>query len=410
VHILFLSDNFPPEVNAPASRTFEHCREWVLLGHQVTVITCTPNFPRGRVYDGYRNRLWASEYIEGIRVIRVWSYIAANEGFFKRTLDYMSYMFSAICAAPFVSKVDLIVGTSPQFFTACAARVVSAYKRVPWVFELRDIWPESIRAVGAMKESRILDALEKLELYLYRTADAIVTVTHSFKSSLITRGVEASKIHVITNGVDIERFSPQEKDTQLEALYSLSGKFVVGYIGTHGLAHALDTILDCAASFKNSSTEENAFVFLFIGDGSEKARLIERQKLDNLDNVIFIESVSKNEVTRYWSLLDCSVIHLRKSELFKTVIPSKLFESMGMGVPVLHGVAGESARIVEDEGVGLVFESENSSDLRLKLEKFSSDVLLFESLKTNCLISAKNYDRKVLANNMCTVLNQIPCD
>jgi glycosyltransferase involved in cell wall biosynthesis len=408
VHILFLSDNFPPEVNAPASRTFEHCREWVLLGHQVTVITCAPNFPGGRVYEGYRNRLWASEYIEGIRVIRVWSYLAANERFFKRTLDYMSYMFSAICAAPFVSKVDLIVGTSPQFFTVCAARVVSVYKRVPWVFELRDIWPESIRAVGAMKESRVLDALEKLELYLYRTADAIVTVTHSFKDSLITRGVDASKIHVTTNGVDIERFSPQEKDTELEEFYSLSGKFVVGYIGTHGMAHALDTILDCAASFKNSTTEETAFVFILIGDGSEKARLIERQKQDSLDNVIFIDSVSKNEVTRYWSLLDCSVIHLRKSELFETVIPSKLFESMGMGIPVLHGVAGESAWIVEDESVGLVFESESAKDLRFKLEKLSSDILLFEMLKTNSLIAAKKYDRKVLATNMCKVLSQIP--
>ncbi|MCB1630138.1 MAG: hypothetical protein KDI48_20590, partial [Xanthomonadales bacterium] len=151
MHILFLSDNFPPEVNAPASRTFEHCREWVRAGHKVTVITCAPNFPKGKVFEGYRNRLWQRERMDGIEVIRVWSYITANEGFTRRILDYLSYMFMAILAGPFVRRIELVVGTSPQFFTACAAYVVSRYRRVPYVFELRDLWPESIKAVGAMR-------------------------------------------------------------------------------------------------------------------------------------------------------------------------------------------------------------------------------------------------------------------
>jgi len=170
MHILFLSDNFPPEVNAPASRTFEHCREWVKLGHQVTVVTCAPNFPSGKVFGGYENKLWQQEVMDGIRVIRVWSYITANEGFLKRVLDYVSYMAMAVLASFFVRKVDVVIGTSPQFFTACAAYLVGLCKRCPWVFELRDLWPESIRAVGAMKESRVLDWLEKLELFLYRKA------------------------------------------------------------------------------------------------------------------------------------------------------------------------------------------------------------------------------------------------
>ena len=135
MHILFLTDNFPPESNAPASRTFEHCREWVRAGHQVTVITCAPNFPKGKVFGGYRNRLWQQEVMAGIRVIRVWSYITANEGFIKRILDYQSFMLSATLAAPFVRGVDVVVGTSPQFFTACAAYVVSRMKRIPFVFE-----------------------------------------------------------------------------------------------------------------------------------------------------------------------------------------------------------------------------------------------------------------------------------
>jgi len=187
MHILFLTDNFPPEANAPASRTFEHCREWVKAGHQVTVITCVPNFPKGKVFEGYRNKLWQSEEMDGIRVIRVWSYITANEGFAKRILDYVSYMVTASIAALFVRRVDLIIGTSPQFFTACAAYATSVMKRRPWVFELRDIWPESIRVVSAMKHSRVLDFLERVELFLYRKSTAIVSVTHAFKKNLIDR-------------------------------------------------------------------------------------------------------------------------------------------------------------------------------------------------------------------------------
>jgi hypothetical protein len=177
MHILFLSDNFPPEVNAPASRTYEHCREWVKAGHTVTVITCAPNFPKGEVFEGYSNRLWQRDDVDGIRVVRVWSYITPNEAFAKRVLDYMSYMVMAFVAAFFVRRVDVIVGTSPQFFTVCAAYGVSLVKRRPWLFELRDIWPESISAVGAMKSGWLLDALEGLELFLYRKAAAIVSDT-----------------------------------------------------------------------------------------------------------------------------------------------------------------------------------------------------------------------------------------
>src|SRR5665213_446138 len=168
LRILFLTDNFPPEVNAPANRTFENCREWVRAGNRVTVVTCAPNFPKGRVFDGYRNRLWQTEEMDGIRVVRVWSYVTANEGFLRRTLDYASFMVMAIIVAPWLRKADIVVATSPQFFTACAGYAVGLLKRAPFVFELRDLWPESIRAVGAMRQSTVLDMLERIELFLYR--------------------------------------------------------------------------------------------------------------------------------------------------------------------------------------------------------------------------------------------------
>ena len=399
MHVLFLTDNFPPEVNAPASRTFEHCREWVKAGHKVTVITCAPNFPKGRVFDGYRNKLWQRETIEGIEVIRVWSYITANEGFVRRILDYQSYMLSSFLASFFVRKVDVIVGTSPQFFTACSAYAVSLFRFRPYIFELRDLWPESIKAVGAMKNERAIRFLEWIEMFLYRKAAKVVSVTRSFKDILVRRGIDGGKIEVITNGVDISQFKPRPKDPELTAKLGMTGKFVAGYIGTHGLAHGLETLLDAAERLRGQD-----FVFLFLGDGARKEALKQMAAEKKLDNVVFIDSVPKADVARYWSLLDVSVIHLKKTDLFTTVIPSKLFESMGMGLPVLHGVEGESADIVREEGAGIPFEPENADELCAALQRLKSNPAELDEFRARCLKGAQNYDRTNLALRMMKIL------
>ena len=403
MHILFLTDNFPPEVNAPASRTHEHCRLWVAAGHQVTVITCAPNFPKGRVFDGYRNAWRQEEIIDGIRVIRVWSYITANEGFTSRVLDYLSFMATATLASLGVRKVDIVVGTSPQFFTACAAHAVGLLKRRPWVFELRDLWPESIKAVGAMQDSTAIRWLERLELFLYRHARRIVSVTQSFKRTLVGRGIDGAKIDVVTNGVDITRFSPRAKDVELTRQLGLDGKFVAGYIGTHGMAHALETLLEAADRLR-AHPDGVDIRLLLLGDGARKADLQAHAQRLGLDNVVFVDTVNKDQVARYWSLLDVSVIHLRRTKLFTTVIPSKLFECMGMGIPVLHGVAGESADIVLQEGVGEVFEPENADQLVASLLRLKAGPALLQGYRSRCLVAARHYDRAELGLRMLRVL------
>lgn len=406
MHILFLTDNFPPEVNAPASRTFEHCREWVKAGHKVTVVTCAPNFPKGKVLDGYRNRPLQTEQLDGIRVLRVWSYITANEGFTRRILDYTSFMVSASVVAPFVRDVDVVIGTSPQFFTAVAAWFVGRVKRRPYVFELRDLWPESIRAVGAMNESAARDLVEKVELFLYRQSAGVVSVTHAFKDNLMARGISGEKISVVTNGVDLSRFSPRPRDLSLLRELELEGRFVVGYVGTHGMAHALDTLLDAAHDLANQE-ETRDVAFLMLGDGAEKARLKARAQAMGLRNVRFVDSVSKAEVVRYWSLLDVSVIHLKRTSLFETVIPSKLFECMGMGVPVLLGVAGESAGIVNREQVGLTFEPESVDGLVAGIRRMRADPDFLTSCRERGIEAARRYDRRALAQEMLDVLEGI---
>ena len=406
MHILFLTDNFPPETNAPASRTYEHSLEWVRLGHQVTVVTCAPNFPQGRVFSGYTNKIWQTEIVNGIKVIRVWTFITANEGFIKRSLDYVSFMFSSFVASFFIKDVHVIIGTSPQFFTAISAYFTSLVKRRPWVFELRDIWPESIQAVGALRNRKVIRLLEKVELFLYRKSNKVIAVTDSFKTNLVSRGVDKNKVSVITNGVDMSRFFPLDKDSCLVEKFNLSGKFVVGYIGTHGMAHALDTVIEAAEKFQNTQFD-NKITFLFIGDGAEKKKLVESVNYMNLRNVIFIDSVQKNEIQKYWSLLDVSVIHLKKTSLFKTVIPSKLFECMGMGLPVLHGVEGESAEIVKRFDMGLTFEPESKDDLvdKILLLLDSSEMLV--RFQVNSLKASEHFERKNLARKMVDEINLV---
>ncbi|MBY5267721.1 glycosyltransferase family 4 protein [Spiribacter salinus] len=409
MHILFLTDNFPPEVNAPASRTFEHCREWVRQGHKVTVVTTAPNFPKGEVFDGYRNRLWQWETVEGIRVLRVWTYITANAGFLKRTLDYLSFMVTGFLAGLFVRRIDVVIGTSPQFFTNCAAWLLSIIRRRPFVFELRDLWPESIKTVGAMEDNWVIRLLERLELFLYRRADVVIAVTHSFRRNLIERGIDPNKIHVVTNGVDLSRFHPMARDDELVRSVGLEEAFVAGYIGTHGMAHSLETLLDAAAALQAREDDPVAsrLRLVLLGDGARKAALKDKAAEMDLRNVVFLDTVPKNEVPRYWSLLDISIIHLRRDPNFTQVIPSKLFECMAMGIPVLHGVEGESAEIVEREAVGQTFEPENAGALVEGLLSLARDRAKYERYRSACLEAASKYDRRRLANDMLEVIEAV---
>lgn len=396
--LLFLTDNFPPEVNAPASRTHEHCREWVKAGVDVTVITCAPNFPQGKLYKGYSNKLWQQEEIDGIRVIRVWSYIAANKGFAKRVLDYLSFGLMGFLASLFV-KSDLIIATSPQFFTAVGGYLASIFKRQPWVMEVRDLWPESIRAVDAAKgKEKWLDRMEKLELLLYRKAWKIVVVTDAFKANITKRGIAAEKIAVVKNGVLTDKYFRRDKSSKLLSELGLDNKFVVGYLGTHGMAHKLDFILDCVR-------EAPPHVhFLFIGGGAEKAKLAARVAKEKYTNVSMLPPVMKNEVPDYLSITDLALVPLRKSDTFKTVIPSKIFENAAMGKPILLGVEGESQEIIEHYQAGLCFEPENKAAFLQALHELSSDDALYRKCQEGCGRLARDFDRRQLASSMLKII------
>lgn len=394
MRILFLSHYFPPEVNAPASRTYEHCKQWVKDGHDVTVVTCAPNHPRGKVYEGYSNKLFQREVKDGIKVIRLWTYVTANEGFVKRTLNYVSYMVAVMFATPFLPKADVVVSTSPQFFNGLVGYFVSRVKRIPWVLEIRDLWPESILVVGAIKNKAIIKSLEYLEMFAYRKADRIVPVTDAFKRYMVGKGIAADKIDVVKNGVDLGFYQAVPEENPLARELGLEGKFVASYFGTHGMAHHLETVLEAAQELK----AQRDLVFLLVGDGADKARLAAMREEMGLENVMMIGQQSKDKMPLLWGLSNVSLVLLKKSDLFKSVIPSKIFESMAMQKPIILGVEGESREIIEVADSGRCIEPESGKQLAEQVMALYENAALCAELGANGRKHvAEHFDRTVLA-------------
>jgi glycosyltransferase involved in cell wall biosynthesis len=367
------------------------------------ILFLTDNFPAGKIFEGYHNRLWQRERIDGVEVIRLWTYITANEGFLRRTLDYVSFMVSAILATPFLPRPDVIVSTSPQFFTPCAAYVVSRLKRRPWVFELRDLWPDSIVAVGAMKETLLIRALRKLEYFLYRKATRIVSVTQSFREILSKNGIDLGKIEVVPNGADLEAYRPGERSEMLAQKFGCKGKFVAAYVGTIGLAHGLGTLLDAAEQLR----EREDIAFILVGAGAEEKALMAEAGRRSLDNVHFAGSVSKVEVRDYWRFCDVALVLLRDSPLFRHVLPSKIFEAMSTERPIILGVKGESEGVLKEAKAGIPIPPEDSRALAeaiLQLANNREQRVAMGKAGREFVIS--RFNRDVLATRMLAVLDQ----
>lgn len=404
MRILFLSDNFPPEGNAPATRLYEHATRWVRAGHDVTVVTCAPNFPEGKLFPGYRNAWRQVETVDGIRVVRVKTYITANEGFLKRTLDYLSFMLMGFLLGMFERRPDVVVATSPQFFCAIGGWALSVVKRRPFVFELRDLWPASIVAVGAMKKSLTIRLLEKTELFLYRRAKAIVSVTQSFREDLVARGIDREKIHVVINGVDLDRYEPQARDAALAEEFGLAGKFVAGYMGTHGMAHALPKVLEAAERLRDRAD----IAFFFAGSGAERAHVEQIVAERGLSNVRLIPRQPKERMPSLWSLCDLAIVPLRDTPVFATVIPSKIFESMGMGVPILMSLPeGEATDIVRGTHSGVCVPPENPEAMAAEIERLADAPEEMAQLRTLARAAAPGFSRDVLAKSMLDVLQTL---
>ncbi len=369
--IVFLSHYFPPEGNAPATRVFEMCRRWVRTGHEVTVITGVPNVPNGVVYEGYRNRLRQEETIHGIRVVRVWTHLAPNKGTVRRILNYLSFMISATLAGLFAPRPDVVIATSPQFFCGWAGVLVSRLRRLPFILEIRDIWPESIVTVGALRGRGLVALLEWLEKRMYAAARHIVTVGDGYRERLQEKGVPPERISVVTNGVDPATFFPREPDAALRERYGLAGRFVCSYVGTIGMACGLDVVLRAAQRLKEKGRD--SIRFLLVGDGAVRAELEQQARTAGLDEVVFAGLQPKPAIPAFLAVSDACLVHLHKRELFKTVLPSKILEAAAMEKPIILGVRGHAERLVREAGAGICIEPDNADELVAAVERLASD-------------------------------------
>lgn len=402
MHILYLSDSFVPENTAAAIRASEHACEWVSRGHDVTVLTCCPNFPRGEVFAGYKNRLLQRETINHINVVRVWTYIVPNAGVLKRVLDYVSYMISSVIGAMFIKKVDFVLATSPHFFTPIAGYIISRMRRIPFIFEVRDLWPDSISAVKAINNRIIIKLLSKIESYLYKRADRIIVVTNSTQDILVKRGILPEKICVATNGINIDEYEPDVNRIRYRAMLGYRDTdLVAAYIGTHGMAHHLETIIEAAQVTRNN----NDLKYLMVGDGAHKGDLVKRAKEKGLTNIQMLSEQPKKKIQNYLAAADVSMVLLKRAKLFETVIPSKLFEAMAMKKPVILGVLGESTVLVKQANCGIAITPESSRELADALVELQSNKEKIELLGENGRIYvAERFNRR---KNAIKILNEL---
>ena len=408
MHILFLSHYFVPENNAPAARVHALAREWSRLGHRVTVLTGVPNVPDGVAYEGYENRLRQTEWVDGIRTIRVWTYLAANRGRVRRGLNYLSYMVAAgLAGIGLRPRADVVIATSPQFFAGLAGVAVSRAQGAPFVLEVRDIWPDSITAVGALREGHVVvRALGELELALYGAAQHIVTVGEGYRQNIIAKGVSPDKIDVVTNGVDSDLFMPRDADAELLRRLGLTGKYLVTFAGTIGMASGLDVVLGAARRLREQGRDDVAF--LLVGDGARRAELEAQARAEGLDNVVFAGLVPRHQMPAYLASSDACLVHLQRHALFATALPSKFFEDAAMEKPIILGVEGAARTMLVEADCGVAIEPDNDEQLAAAVARLAREPEEGRRLGRNGRrYVLEHFDRRRLAHEYLTILERV---
>ena len=400
--ILFFSHYYAPEGAAGGIRVTALTERWAAAGNDVTVITCAPNYPNGVPYDGYKNRRY-EEIINGVKVVRVKTYIAENKGVLKRMLFYFSYFLSALWTSLWLSKPDVVIASSPHIFVGYAGVWYHRLKRVPLVMEVRDIWPESIIAVGAKIPKIGFIMLEAVERAMYRVCQRLVVLGEGYRARLIEKGVPEEKMRMVMNGTNLEKFYPQEKDVELLRKYGLEGKFVVSYIGAVGMACGLSVVIDAAEKMIGRPV-----AFVIVGDGAQRTKLEGTAKVKHLDNIVFTGKQPPIDMPKWVAASDACLVHLKKTELFTTVMPSKVFEAAGCKRPIIMGVDGYAKKLVMDAMAGLDMKPENADSLVECVEKLMADSALCERLGDNAYNNiAKVHNRDKQAEDYLRILQEV---
>lgn len=364
MRLLILTQYYAPEIGAAQTRLAALTRALMARGHVVEVVTAMPNHSFGRTLKGYRGRPYMREWIDGALVHRTWVYAAGGTGA-RRMLNYLSFAFTCIFGLARARRPDAIFVESPPLFLSLPGWFAAKRFGCPLIFNVADLWPDAVRELGVMNGGFLLSAAEKLEAWTYRRATMINVVTDGIERDLRERkGVPASKLRSLPNGVDVETFVPRARSDDLATRLRLDARPIFLYVGTHGIAHALGHVVAAAAQVPEA-------LLLFVGAGTTKPALIVLAR--GLENVRFADPVPPEQMAEYFSLAYASIVPLIRSSVNNAARPAKLFASLACGVPVIYSGDGEGAAIVRDAGVGIVVAPEDSAAIAATMRALMND-------------------------------------
>ncbi len=368
-NILFLTPYYPPEKGAAAVRVSETATRLVKRGHQVTVLTTLPNYPLGIVPQEYRGHLLQEEMLDGVRVIRFWSYISPSKKFLQRVLAQLSFgCLAPVLGGKAVGRPDLLIVESHPLFNAIAGRILARWKRCPFIFMVSDLWPASAIALGVLRNKVLIRLAEWLERSTYQRASLIWALSAGIRDGIIHCGTPAERVFLLTNGADLSMFRPIEQG-QARVELGWDSRFTVLYAGTFGLSHRLTTVLEAARQMQDHTNIH----FIFVGDGSEKTELLAKAQRWGLKNVTFIDAQPHDRMPLILAGSDVCLVPMRGLALFEGRLPLKMFEVMACARPILLGVEGEARRLAEQEARAAIYvEPENAEALVEGILTYSS--------------------------------------
>ena len=403
--ILFLTQYFPPEVGAPQNRIFEFARQLKDFGNDITVITAFPNYPRGEIFEDYKSKKIFIEEMNGIKVIRTSIYVTKDKSFTKRLRNYLSFTFSSVFqGAKYIGKQDILITESPPLFLGWSGYILSKISGSKFVFNVSDLWPESAVKLGVLNNKLFIKMSTWLEESCYRKADAITGQTQGIVDNIISRGFNKSKVHIITNGIDLNLFKKENRDNSLRKELDIDSKFAVCYAGIHGIAQGLEVIIDAAERLKENSNIQ----FVFIGDGPEKEKLILLKKSKKLNNITFLPIQPKKYMPKLIASMDATIIPLKRLDLFKGALPSKMFECLASELPIILGVEGEAEQLIKNANAGIVVEPENSREIAEAVVKLYRDTDLRAKMgQSGRLYVRENYDREIISKRLEEILKNL---
>ena len=409
MRILILTQYYPPEMGAPQNRLSDLAQWLMRSGHNVTILTALPNYPRGRIFEDYQGRFLVEERSENIDIFRAWIYATKKKSFVQRLLNYFSFVCSSLAVGIWkIGQQDIVIVESPPLFLGISGYLLSLLKGAKLVLNVSDLWPESAVAMGILKNKTLIRLSSWLEELLYRRSHLITGQTQGIVDNIRSRPPH-KQAFLITNGVNVKAFLlalKSDERMELRREFGLGSEFVIGYAGLHGLAQGLETVVEAA----HLLADHKGLLFAFFGDGPEKEKLLRLADQFRLNNIRFYPPQATTRVPALVGSFDIALIPLRKLNIFKGALPSKMFEAMAAAVPIIVSIDGEARHLVEKAQAGVTVEAENPGAMADAILQLYSNQECLKTLGLNGQrYVVEHHDRQKIAQEFERLLVGLYC-